>query len=136
MFFLVGYLAMNVTFCAMTIDWTSAETFLDEGLKRTGVLSVMNMVPLFLLAGRNNPLIYLLGVSFDTYNLIHRWIGRIVVLEAFAHSCFWVGNKVIYGSYGEKGWGAVGSSMLHSQFILTGTVVSQTQWSPLLHHTY
>lgn len=27
----------------------------------------------------------MLGISFDTFNLIHRWFGRIVMLEAVAH---------------------------------------------------
>ena len=38
------------------------------------------------MAGRNNPLVPLLGISFDTYNLLHRWLGRIVVLESVLHS--------------------------------------------------
>lgn len=31
-------------------------------------------------------MIQLLGISFDTYNLMHRWLGRIVVLEAVVHT--------------------------------------------------
>ena len=31
-------------------------------------------------------MIPLLGISFDTYNLMHRWLGRIVVLEAVVHT--------------------------------------------------
>jgi hypothetical protein len=52
------------------------------------------MVPLFLLAGRNNPFITFCGISFDTFNLIHRWFGRIVVLEAIAHSIAFIAGKV------------------------------------------
>lgn len=59
---------------------------------RSGILAVVNMIPLVLLAGRNNPLIGLLKIGFDTYNLFHRWIGRIVVLESFIHVSAWSAN--------------------------------------------
>jgi hypothetical protein len=41
------------------------------------------------MAARNNPLISWLNLSFDTFNLLHRWFGRIVVLEAIAHTVAW-----------------------------------------------
>lgn len=95
-FFLIGYLVGNIVFCTFMIDYAMDTTsMLGEVRNRTGVLSVVNMVPLFLLAGRNNPLIQLLGISFDTYNLIHRWLGRIVVLEAVAHMACWMAAKVM-----------------------------------------
>lgn len=71
-FWLLGYFALNITFTVWGIDWSNGEAFRSQGLGRTGVLSVLNMIPLFLLAGRNNPLIWLLGISFDNYNMIHR----------------------------------------------------------------
>lgn len=119
--FLVGYLVMNIIFCVWTIDWTKPDQWYSDGRNRTGVLAVMNMVPLFLLAGRNNPLIWLLGISFDTYNLIHRWIGRIVIIEAVAHTAFWMGSK-IFTMGASKGWAVIASSMYESQMILTGTI--------------
>ncbi|KAK2799361.1 hypothetical protein FQN50_008520 [Emmonsiellopsis sp. PD_5] len=61
---------------------------------RSGVLAMINMVPLILLAGRNNPLIRILQVSFDTYNLMHRWIGRMVVMESVIHTLAWGANAV------------------------------------------
>jgi len=54
----------------------------------------MNILPLVLLAARNNPLIVWTGISFDTYNLVHRWLGRIVVLEALIHAIAWFIKKV------------------------------------------
>lgn len=59
---------------------------------RAGVLAVVNMIPLVLLAGRNNPLIGLLKISFDNYNLFHRWIGRIVIFESIVHVGAWYVN--------------------------------------------
>lgn len=85
--FLTAYFATNVAFCVIDINYGDEwETVCTRVRNRTGVLSVINMIPLFLLAGRNNPLIPLLGIAFDTYNLIHRWFGRIVILEAVAHT--------------------------------------------------
>ena len=66
-----------------------------------------------MLAGRNNPLIPLLGISFDTYNLIHRWFGRIVVLEALAHTLAFLAKD---------GW--MFTPIFSSPFLLTGFIVS------------
>ncbi|PUU72988.1 ferric reductase like transmembrane component-domain-containing protein [Tuber borchii] len=117
-FFLIGYLAGNIVFCTFMIDYAADSTsMLGEVRNRTGVLSVVNMVPLFLLAGRNNPLIQLLGISFDTYNLIHRWLGRIVVLEAVTHTACWMTAKVM-----SSGWEVVAKSIKTSPFIQFGFI--------------
>jgi hypothetical protein len=93
-FFLVGYFAVNVGFCFWRIDYSNYSKGAGELLSRTGIMAVINMIPLFLLAGRNNPIIKLTGISFDTMNLIHRWFGRIVVLEALAHTICYMANKI------------------------------------------
>ncbi|KAJ9668232.1 hypothetical protein H2201_001662 [Coniosporium apollinis] len=116
--YLAGYLAMNVAFCVLSIDWSGVEKSVASELRnRTGVLAVMNMLPLFLLAGRNNPLIKWCGISFDTFNLLHRWIGRVVVLEALAHTLAWMVSKVH-----QVGWSGVATAVTHSQLIMTGTI--------------
>ena len=119
-FFLVGYMAMNVATCAVHIDWHAKKTWLGDACNRTGTLSILNMIPLFVLAGRNNPFIWLLGISFDTYNLIHRWIGRIVVLEAFAHGAFWMAEQVVEDP--QTGWKMIAAAMASPGMILTGTI--------------
>lgn len=98
-FFLVGYLATNIAFCIWKIDYSTFFSGAGELLGRSGVLAVMNMIPLFLLAGRNNPVIHLTGISFDTMNLIHRWLGRIVVFEAIVHTIAWMSMKVKTSMY-------------------------------------
>ncbi|KAI4163216.1 MAG: hypothetical protein LQ342_003149 [Letrouitia transgressa] len=60
---------------------------------RTGHLAFVNMLPLMLFASRNNVLIPLLGVSFDTFNIFHRWISRLVVVESVAHTIAWAAAK-------------------------------------------
>lgn len=134
-FFLIGYFAVNIGFCVWRIDYSSFSAGAGQLLSRSGIMSVMNMIPLFLLAGRNNPIIKLTGISFDTMNLIHRWFGRIVILEAIAHTVCWIANKVqtskkvqsetserVTNQYTE-GWAAVQASITGSEFIMTGLIV-------------
>ncbi|KAJ6109091.1 hypothetical protein N7486_001325 [Penicillium sp. IBT 16267x] len=87
------YLMSQVVYCFF-LDYRANEkqALLAELRGRSGTLAVLNMVPLFLLASRNNPLISILHISFDTYNLLHRWLGRIVVLEAITHTAAWAVN--------------------------------------------
>ncbi|KAF3928428.1 hypothetical protein ABW20_dc0100341 [Dactylellina cionopaga] len=75
------------------------------------------MVPLFLLAGRNNVLIPLLKISFDTYNIIHRCLGRLAILQSVAHTTAWLINKV--DAHGFEG---VKQSLVESEFILYGMI--------------
>lgn len=116
-FFLVGYVATNIVFCTYGLGYSDTQTMLSELRNRTGVMSVANMAPLFVLAGRNNPFTGLLGISFDSFNLIHRWLGRIVVLEALAHVCSWMVGMVM-----KYGWGVVRVSIT-TGFRLPGLVV-------------
>ncbi|KAK0621388.1 ferric reductase like transmembrane component-domain-containing protein [Bombardia bombarda] len=116
--FLIGYFATNIAFCVITIDYSSPRvTALIRN--RTGYLSLVNMIPLFLMAGRNNPLINLLGISFDTFNLIHRWLGRIVALEALAHTlAFFV------GSASTKGWYVAFQGVIKTPYLLYGFIAT------------
>ncbi|KAJ5989725.1 hypothetical protein N7522_009932 [Penicillium canescens] len=62
------------------------------------------MIPLFLLACRNNPLIPLLQINFNTYNLLHRWLGRIVVFEVITHVIAWGFNATHEGGLNYTLW--------------------------------
>ena len=96
------YFASNIVYCSM-LDYGDKDhaALLADVRGRTGHLAIVNMVPLFILAGRNNPLIPLLRVSFDTYNLFHRWFGRIVILQSIAHTAAWAANVIAAeGSHG------------------------------------
>ncbi|CUS12793.1 unnamed protein product [Tuber aestivum] len=137
-FFLVGYLAGNIVFCTFMIDYAADKmSMLGEVRRRAGWMAAANMVPLFLLAGRNNPLIQLMGIPFDTYNLIHRWLGRIVVLEAVVHVSSWIASRVMKcmpllafmnsgsGTDGETiaGWGSVVQAFNTYPFIRFGLIL-------------
>lgn len=101
---LLGLLAMNVVLCCITIPFERESTeVLGMIRNRSGTMAVVNLMPLVLIAGRNNPLMKLLDVSFDTWNLLHRWLGRIVVLETLAHVIAWMVSKVRTGRLSSLG---------------------------------
>jgi len=105
--FLASYLGTNVAFCVVSITWDGSYSSVTRQLRtRTGMLAVVNMIPLFIMAGRNNPLIKWLNLSFDTFNLLHRWFGRIVVLQALTHTLAWM-----FGTAHTAGWAAVAKSL-------------------------
>lgn len=89
------YFSSQVAYCVFLDYKVNHKAALIAELRgRSGTLAVLNMVPLFLLAGRNNPLISILHISFDTYNLLHRWLGRMVVVESVVHTAAWAVNAV------------------------------------------
>ncbi len=115
---LILYLLSNVAYC-VTLNYKgkSKAEIIAQLRGRSGSLAAVNMMPLFVLAGRNNPLIRLLRVSFDTYNLLHRWMGRMVVLEALVHTSAWLANNVA-----AHGWEGVSWSIRNSPFVQLGLV--------------
>lgn len=136
--FLVGYFATNVAFCVITIDWSGPLRQVATLLRsRTGYLAVVNMIPLFLMAGRNNPLIALLGMSFETFNLLHRWFGRIVMLESVAHTLAWFVSNA-----SANGWSAAFSTAFRVQYLMWGfistaaMVVLCIQAASIFRHAY
>ncbi|KAI5928509.1 ferric reductase like transmembrane component [Camillea tinctor] len=136
--FLIGYFATNVAFCVVNIPWLETYTDACKQLRnRSGTLATVNMIPLFLMAGRNNPLIGILGISFDTFNLMHRWFGRIVALEAVCHTvAFWA------GSASSAGWDAALQTTFKAPFLMYGFiatcafVVILIQASSISRHAY
>ncbi|PYH87767.1 ferric-chelate reductase [Aspergillus ellipticus CBS 707.79] len=119
-FLLVGIVVMNVVLCVVTVPYGSEEKTVAGLIRnRTGTMATVNLIPVVLMAGRNNPLIPLLQVSFDTFNLIHRWLARIVVLESIAHVVAWMVPKVQ-----EAGWDVVGMVFGESSFMLSGLIAA------------
>ncbi|PBP28679.1 ferric reductase like transmembrane component, partial [Diplocarpon rosae] len=116
--FLMAYLGTNVAFSVVSIDWSLPYAdALVQLRNRTGTLAVVNMIPLVVMAGRNNILINWLNISFDTFNLLHRWFGRIVVLEAMAHAITYT-----LASVSKRGWAAVQTSITGTPKITYGFV--------------
>ncbi|KAJ5335150.1 Riboflavin synthase-like beta-barrel [Penicillium brevicompactum] len=98
---LLIYLALNLIFIIVTVDW-----WIDDYAKKmfqlkysAGHLAVMNTPGLVLAAGRNNPLVQILGISFDTFNFMHRWVGRMIAANAVIHmSAVLAGHAYSYGT--------------------------------------
>lgn len=83
---LMAYLGANVALSLVYIDFTLSGWAIAGMLRnRLGSLAAANLLPIILLSGRNNPLIKLLDINFSSYNTLHRWLGRLVVLEALGH---------------------------------------------------
>ncbi|KAL4946078.1 hypothetical protein BDV06DRAFT_168716 [Aspergillus oleicola] len=92
---LTGYIGINLAFFVCIVDWWEDREELLYQLKyAAGHLAVMNTPGLVLTAGRNNPLIWMLGIQFDVFNLLHRWVGRLIVVGAIVHVAGVVAGKV------------------------------------------
>lgn len=95
---LLFYTATNIAYC-LILDWGNpqSEAVAADLRGRSGWLALINLVPTVLFALRNNPLIHILGVSYDTFNLFHRWCARMVVIQALLHTIAWLVNTSIAG---------------------------------------
>lgn len=116
---LLVYVCTNLAYCA-ALDYSNprAECW-AEFRGRTGSLAVLNLIPTMIFAFRNNPLIWILRVSYDTFSLLHRWTARIVIIEAIFHTIAWTVNQV----EADK-WSSVWTSLAGSQFLSLGTVAT------------
>lgn len=128
--FLVGIVTMNVVLCVYGIEWDQPSKVRLRHLRnRSGTLAVVNMIPLVLMAGRNNPLIGILDVPFETFNLLHRWFGRIVVSLAVTHGVVEIISLVTGATAGKKvhpsGITIFTQTLKEERFMLWGFVVSK-----------
>lgn len=132
------YVASNIAYC-MVLDY-SQESFaiLAELRGRTGIMAALNVIPTILFALRNNPFIPILGVSYDTFNLLHRWCARAVIIEATVHTLCWAANAIATGgqeqvrlslsSSTSYRWGMVSTAAFGAIFIFAA--------GPIRHYAY
>lgn len=133
---LLIYLALNIAFVVVVVDWWSGFSKKMFQLKyAAGHLAVMNTPGLVLSAGRNNPLIPLLGISFDTFNFMHRWVGRVIAANAVIHMgavlanqaylrmCPDAGGKVESTDHEADGMNYILNTIWHMSFYICGLVV-------------
>ncbi|KAI5306345.1 hypothetical protein KEM56_001272 [Ascosphaera pollenicola] len=125
---LVYFLMQAGWCCILSYSANDQAALLAELRGRSGNLAVLNMIPLFIFAGRNNPLIGVLHVSFDTFNLYHRWLGRFAAMEAIVHTSAWMANAVRAHGWAEMSW-----ECFHIPFFLTGAIGSIAMLILLLH---
>lgn len=106
---LLGYFALNVIFLVIDYDIIVPNPFLvnrmDQHLRylgnRSGIISFTQLPLVILFSGRNNILIKLTGWSYNTFQVYHRWVARVMVIQIIIHSvCFtWlavIGHTVAY----------------------------------------
>jgi predicted ferric reductase len=75
---------------------------------RCGALATFNLIFTVLFALRNNPLIGLLQVSYDAFNIFHRWTARLVVVETTGHVFAFMYNTYRTTHNRKSGWHSVG----------------------------
>ncbi|KAK5088839.1 hypothetical protein LTR05_003061 [Lithohypha guttulata] len=110
----------NVFACVWNVPWSDPELQVLPILRnRTGTLATVNLIPIIIMSTIKNPLINALDISYDSFNLMHRWIGRLSILQGLAHTLCWMIAKVKKG-----GWPAVTASFTHSSFIYTGLIAT------------
>ncbi|KAL4970516.1 ferric reductase family protein [Aspergillus stella-maris] len=141
---IVLYVASQIAYCTLLdYDENVKAALVAELRGRSGTLAVLNMVPLFILAGRNNPLIPLLRISFDTYNLLHRWLGRIVVIESIVHTIAWGVNAVDEATVSDMlnrltnepffAWGLVGTVSMAFLLVHSPSPIRHAFYETFLH---
>jgi hypothetical protein len=52
--------------------------------RRAGLLAIVNLVPLAL-GSHMNSIVNCCGLGYDAYSAIHRWIGRVAVIDCVIH---------------------------------------------------
>ena len=97
---LAVYIAINIVFFFVMVDWWKDwDEVIFEFQYSAGSMAVLNLPGLVLAAGRNNPLVPLLGIKFDCFNLMHRWVGRTIIFSGLVHMIAAVRMKVFEGEY-------------------------------------
>jgi predicted ferric reductase len=88
------FVALNVVLCCISypvfdgnIYWPLISTQLWRYVSdRTGVIALANFPILWLFGMRNDVLLWATDWGFGTYNAFHRWVARVVTVQAIVHS--------------------------------------------------
>ncbi|KAK4556716.1 hypothetical protein LTR86_006287 [Recurvomyces mirabilis] len=136
---LLLYLATNMAWC-LALNWTREDEYsvIAQLRGRSGSLAAFNLIPTVLFALRNNPLIPITRVSYDTFNLMHRWCARVAIFESIVHTVCWAVNAIAAGGMHQVhvslatstsyAWGMVGTCVF-------GVILVQSL-SPVRHAFY
>ncbi|KAK3065353.1 hypothetical protein LTS18_014197 [Coniosporium uncinatum] len=128
----------NLTYI-LVLPWYQAQPEIIAELRaRSGVMAVINLIPTMLFAMRNNPLIPLLQISYDTFNLLHRWAARVVIVDSLIHVFAWGAN-----TYREGKMQAISTSLANTPSYTWGLVATVCfafiflqAWGPIRHAFY
>jgi ferric-chelate reductase len=84
---LVGYLAWVILLEFVNNDIEGAQHFTSLGV-RAAWLGVAQVPLLILLAGKNNLIGAVVGVSYERLNVLHRWVARVLLVLVTLHMLF------------------------------------------------
>ncbi|KAB8218384.1 ferric reductase NAD binding domain-containing protein [Aspergillus novoparasiticus] len=85
---ILANLVVVLVFCFYKLDTTDQWKWEDVGY-RTGFVAISQLPLIFLLAGRQNIIGLLVGMSYERLNWFHRWISRTLWLTVTIHMGFW-----------------------------------------------
>ncbi|PWY83442.1 hypothetical protein BO70DRAFT_335458 [Aspergillus heteromorphus CBS 117.55] len=85
---ILANLVVVLVFCFYKLDSTNQWKWEDVGY-RTGFITIAQLPLIFLLAGRQNLIGILVGMSYERLNWFHRWTARTLWLTATIHMGFW-----------------------------------------------
>lgn len=98
----VANLIVLIVLCFVGFHDTQAYTNFENIGYRTGFVSLAQIPLLFLLAGKNNIIGFLTGVSYERINWLHRWCARCLLLTSTIHFGYWLSDWWPYGSFVAK----------------------------------
>ncbi|KAH7016636.1 hypothetical protein B0J12DRAFT_551604, partial [Macrophomina phaseolina] len=136
--YVLAYFGLSAFLCLFRVDWSDRDTAAKATLQHSGTISTLNLIPLILLACRNNPMLGFCGISGYTRNTLHRWCGRLFVVGVLCHSLAyllpqaWQGGMEIL-KYSYKGnefliWGTIAGT---ASCIILGQTIA-----PIRHALY
>lgn len=82
---------------------------------RLGILAFANFGIVVLFSSRNNVLIWVTDWSYSTFVLLHRWAGRLAILEVVLHSIIFLRAYIVNGKLSTEQvlpywwWGCIGT---------------------------
>lgn len=89
---------------------------------RAGVLAMGNMVALFVFSTRNNILLWLTDWPYDTFILLHRWLGYWTIFLSILHSIMLFVYYVLEESYEDQ------AQLLYWKWGVVATVCAAALW--------
>lgn len=104
---IVGYLIMHTVFMACNYWYDPLNTiFKSRSIQvarfvadRSGVLSFAHFPLIVLFAGRNNFLQLISGLPHSSFIFFHKWVGRMMFLDAVIHSAAYTKYTILYKTY-------------------------------------
>lgn len=94
-------LVVLLVFCFYKLHPKDRWQFEDIGY-RTGFVSVAQLPLIFLLAGKNNIIGWLTGMSHERLNWLHRWTARSLLLTSTIHFGYFLADWWPYGDFASR----------------------------------